>query len=350
MFVRIVNLILPVLLCSELLFSQDLVREATFDVSTQISPHDQGHHGMVVIAHRGASGYLPEHTLAAYSLAYGMGADFIEQDVVLTKDNHPIVLHDVHLDTVTDVATRFPDRKRDDGRYYAIDLTLDEIRELSVHERVDAKTGKAVFPGRFPVGLSAFKIPTLIEAIELVVGLNRSTGRSVGIYPEIKKPRWHREQGKDISAIVLRTLSDLGYSESGDQIFLQCFDSIELKRIREDLGCKLRLVQLIGSNDWAEAEADYDAIVTKEGLDNVREYADGIGPWIPLILEPKQGEGEFVVTDLVTNAHEIGLVVHPFTLRADSLPDYASDIKKLAEMLQEIGVDGFFVDHCDQVR
>ena len=108
----------------------------------------------------GASGYLPEHTLAAKAVAHVMGADFIEQDVVLTRDDHPIVLHDVHVDTVTDVATKYPGRARDDGRFYAIDFTLAEIRTLRVSERIDIETKKAVYPQRFPVGESAFRVPS----------------------------------------------------------------------------------------------------------------------------------------------------------------------------------------------
>ncbi|MCA9216274.1 MAG: hypothetical protein KDB27_24565, partial [Planctomycetales bacterium] len=104
----------------------------------------------IVIAHRGASGYLPEHTLPAKALAYGMGADFLEQDVVLSRDGVPIVLHDIHIDTVTDVAKKFPNRKRGDGRFYAIDFDVAELKTLDVVERFDAQTKKAVFPNRFP--------------------------------------------------------------------------------------------------------------------------------------------------------------------------------------------------------
>lgn len=156
----------------------------------------------IVIAHRGASGYLPEHTLAAKAAAHAMGADYIEQDVVLSKDGVPMVLHDIHIDTVTDVADIFPDRARADGRFYAIDLTLDELKQLAVMERADEDGGQ-VFPDRFPRGASTFRVPTLAEEIELIQGMNLSTGREAGIYPEIKRPAWHRAQGQDISAIVL---------------------------------------------------------------------------------------------------------------------------------------------------
>ena len=145
----------------------------------------------IVIAHRGACGYVPEHTLEAASMAHAMQVDFIEQDVVLSKDNIPVVLHDIHLDTVTDVAQKFPGRARSDGRFYAIDFALDEIKQLFVHERISLKTGKAVFPNRFDASKALFRVPTLEEEIELIKGLNAATGRDIGIYVEIKKPAWH---------------------------------------------------------------------------------------------------------------------------------------------------------------
>ncbi len=133
----------------------------------------------VVIAHRGASGYLPEHTLPAKAMAYAQGADYLEQDLVMTKDDHLVVLHDHYLDRVTDVADRFPDRARKDGRYYAIDFTLDEIKSLKFTEGFDIENGKKVqtYPGRFPMGKSDFRIHTFEEEIEFVQGLNHSTGK-----------------------------------------------------------------------------------------------------------------------------------------------------------------------------
>src|SRR5680860_1507634 len=112
----------------------------------------------VIIAHRGASGYLPEHTLAAKAMAYSMGADYLEQDIVMSKDNVPVVIHDIHLETVTDVAKKFPNRKRKDGKFYVIDFTFEELKQLNVSERFDPKTKKAVFPKRFPTFSSTFKL------------------------------------------------------------------------------------------------------------------------------------------------------------------------------------------------
>jgi glycerophosphoryl diester phosphodiesterase len=303
----------------------------------------------IVVAHRGACGYLPEHTLAAKAAAFAMGADYIEQDVVLTKDDQPIVLHDIHLDTVTDVARVFPDRRRDDGRYYAADLTLDEIKRLKVHERIDLETGQAVFPARFPVGKAVFRIPTLAEEIELIQGLNQSTGREVGIYTEIKKPAWHRTQGKDISRIVLRTLNEYGYRTKQDKCYVQCFDPQETRRIRRELECPLRLVQLIADNEWHEADADFDQLRTPEGIRQIAEYADGIGPAMPHVVRGLDDSGKPILTDLVDNAHAVGLEVHPFTLRADALPKYADNFEEaLRIFFDEAHVDGIFTDFPDR--
>ncbi len=235
----------------------------------------------IVIAHRGASGYLPEHTLAAKAAAHAMGADYIEQDVVLSKDGVPMVLHDIQIDTVTDVAEVFPERARADGRFYAIDFSLDELKALTVMERADER-GEQVFPGRFPRGASSFQIPTLAEEIELIQGMNLSTGREAGIYPEIKAPAWHRAEGQDISRVALGVLADYGYADPDDLVFLQCFDWNETRRIREELGWRGKLIQLLGENDWGEApDVDYDALRTKDGLTAIAKIADGIGPSMP---------------------------------------------------------------------
>lgn len=303
----------------------------------------------IVIAHRGASGYLPEHTLEAKALAHGMGADFLEQDVVLTRDDVPIVLHDVHLDTVTNVAARFPERAREDERFYAIDFTLEEIRSLRVSERFDRNTGLAVYPGRFPVGTGSFQVPTLAEEIELIQGLNLSTGRDVGIYPEIKAPAFHRRQGKDISRIVLKVLEEYGYRRREDAIYVQCFDAAETRRLREELATRLKLIQLIGENRWGESETDYDALRTAAGLRSVAEYANGIGPSLSHVVTGVDGDGQPVLSELVELAHARGLVVHPYTFRADDLPGYARDFDVLLDVfVRRAGVDGVFTDQPDR--
>jgi glycerophosphoryl diester phosphodiesterase len=305
----------------------------------------------IVIAHRGASGYLPEHTLEAKALAYGQGADYLEQDVVLTRDGIPVVLHDIHVDTVTDVAEKFPDRKREDGRYYAIDFTQAELKQLSVNERIDLKTGNRVFPGRFPAGRPSFQIPTLAEEIQLVQGLNASTGGHVGIYVEIKQPAWHKEQGQDITPLVLAVLKKHGYTERKDSVFLQCFDPHESRRIREKLGCRLKLVQLIGENDWADAahsDIDYEQMRTPSGLKEIAEYADGIGPRMQHIITGVDAKGQPQMTDLVKDAHAAGLVVHPYTFRKDDLPGYADSFEQCLKLFcDDAHIDGFFTDFPD---
>jgi len=304
--------------------------------------------GKAVIAHRGASGYLPEHTLAAKAMAYAQGADFIEQDLVMSKDDHVVVLHDHHLDTVTNVRDVFPDRARDDGRYFVVDFTLAEIRQLAVSERFKLSDGPnvAVYEQRFPLGKSSFRIATFAEEIELIQGLNQSTGGSTGIYPEIKSPAFHRGEGKDISAAVLRVLKNYGYDDREDRIFLQCFDADELQRIHGELlpamNMNVPLVQLLGT------EPEFRAALTPEGMKSIASYADGIGPSMNLIVEPGSAATDLEITNLVQLAHELNLLVHPYTFRRDLLPAYVSDYEELLDIfLKDIGVDGVFTDFPD---
>ena len=303
---------------------------------------------MIVIAHRGASGYLPEHTLASKAMAYAMGADYLEQDVVLTKDNVPIVLHDIHLDAVTDVSDRFPGRHRGDGHFYAIDFTLKEIQSLRVNERVDTTTGNAVFSPRFPPRKSRFVVPTLAEEIELIQGLNQSTGRKVGIYPEIKRPAWHRREGRDISVRVLDVLTEYGYVTRTDLVYLQCFDLRETRRIRNELKSKLRLIQLI-SDSSDDVEPAKSKLLDRSGLMSIAEFADGIGPSLDQIVQSGP-RGQMEDTGVVDLAHALGLEVHPYTLRADQLPRFAESLRACVDFLDtRLKIDAVFTDHPDQV-
>ena len=290
----------------------------------------------VVIAHRGASGYLPEHTLASKAMAYAMGVDYIEQDIVLSSDNVPIVIHDIHLETVTDVAEKFPKRKRNDGKFYVIDFTFDELKQLNVTERFNPNTQKPVYPNRFPLNKSTFKLHSLQEEIELIQGLNKSTGNTIGIYPEIKEPAFHKNEGKDISKIVLEVLDNYGYSTKSDACILQCFDAEELKRIRQELKSNLFLVQLI------EFEED------EKRLEEFSEYADGIGPWYKQIIKGKDSNGNWLFSDLVKNAHSYKLKVHPYTFRADELNEFESFEELLQVALYKANIDGIFTDFPDK--
>lgn len=289
----------------------------------------------IVIAHRGASGYLPEHTLEAKVMAYEMNADFIEQDLVLSKDNVPIVIHDIYLDDVTNVASVFPDRSRKDGRFYVVDFMLAELKVLQVTERFNPKTGKQVYPERFPKNKSTFSLHTFQEEIELIQSLNTVTGKNIGIYPEIKAPNFHKNEGKDISTIVLNILTNYGYTSKQDNCILQCFNAKELERIRKELQSDLFLVQLIDS----EQE-------TKQ-LEDFARYADGIGPWYKQIVKKENGQYKF--SNLVAKAHNLGLVVHPYTLRADALDNFSSFDEMLGVLLFDAKIDGAFTDFPDKM-
>lgn len=281
----------------------------------------------LVIAHRGASGYLPEHTLPAAAMAYAQGADYIEQDVVLTKDDVPIVLHDLYLEPTTDVAGRFPDRAREDGHFYAIDFTLEEIRQLRVGERV--KDEAPVFEGRFPGGVNIMRVPTLAEQIELIQGLNQSTGGDVGIYVELKKPEFHAAEGRSFPASVLQILYAYGYRDAADKVFLQCFDEATLRFLKDHT--EIKLVQLLE-----------DKALTAERAQQIATYAQGVGPWIGFLTD----QPEFVVA-----AQEAGLVVHPFTFRADALPRGVTSYRALLDrFVRNMQVDGVFTDHTDLTR
>ena len=304
----------------------------------------------LVIAHRGASGYLPEHTLAAKALAYGQGADYIEQDLVMTRDDELVVLHDIHLDAVTNVRDVFPQRVRDDGRYYVIDFTLDEIRQLAVTERFVWSEGmdSPVFSERFPPGLASFGVHTFAEEIELIQGLNRSTGKVIGIYPEMKSPAFHREEGKDIARATLAVLKAYGYARPTDPVFLQCFDQDELRRIHAELlpalDMSVRLVQLIAPI------AQQEPLLEKPGLAAIAEYSVGIGPAMSLIVAPDSEPSQLKITHVVRDAHAVGLQVHPYTFRRDSgsIPPYASDYNDLLRVfVHHVGVDGVFTDFPD---
>lgn len=290
----------------------------------------------IVVAHRGASGYLPEHTMEAKAMAHAMNADFIEQDLVLSKDDVPVVIHDILLDDVTNVAEVFAERKRKDGHFYVVDFTFDELLTLKVTERFNPETGKQVYPNRYPKGKGNFKLHSLQQEIELIQGLNASTGKNIGIYPEIKNPAFHHQNGKDIAKITLEILSEYGYKTKKDNCIFQCFDAKELQRVRKELQSELFLVQLI---EFPEE--------TKQ-LKHFATYADGIGPWYKQILDTKLEE-KWQFTTLVKDAHKLGLKVHPYTFRADQLDEFSSFNEMLQVLLVEANVDGGFTDFPDKM-
>ena len=276
----------------------------------------------VVVAHRGASGYLPEHTLEAYAMAYAQGADYIEPDLVLTKDGVFICLHDIHLEATTDVEQKFPDRKREDGRWYAADFTLAEIKTLQAHERVK---------GRFPLGKSSFRVATFAEMIELIQGLNTSTGNDIGIYPELKAPSFHTKEGLPMEQPFLDIMAKYGYTGSDANVFVQCFEAPALKKMRE-LGSELPQVLVIGGRKPGRSLSD-------EGLDDAATFAQGVGPSKDLVKQDPS---------IVERAHARGLIVHVYTLRADSFDkEYGSFDGELEAYYTTYGVDGIWTDHPD---
>jgi len=294
----------------------------------------------LIIAHRGGSGYLPEHTLAAKALAYGQGADYLEQDVVLSKDGVPVIFHDTHIDTTTDAPKKFPGRQRADGRFYALDFTVAELKQLNVTERFNPKTGKAAFPRRFPVGVGSFSVVTLEEEIQFIQQLNRSTARNVGIYPELKAPGWHRKEGHDLAGAVLPILRKYGYDAKDSACFVQCFELAEIKRLRGELAWKGKLIMLMGGGES-------NPLTTDAGLAELAKIVDGIGPPIGSYVTGKSAAGR-KVTDLAARARKVGLLSHPYTLRADELPKCVTTVDELLHVLfDEAKVDGLFTDFPD---
>lgn len=295
----------------------------------------------IVIAHRGASGYLPEHSIEAKMLAYGLGADYLEQDVIATRDGELVVLHDLYLDDVSDVRDRYPERARADGRCYVIDFELAELETLSFGERRGPDHGTLLYPGRFSVPEVRFGIVSLRRELSLIGELNRETGRNVGIYPEIKDPQWHREQGFDLAAALLTTLREFGYERAEHAAFVQCFDPAELERVRTDLGSELRLVQLV---DDGELQA---SMLSREGLARIAQYADAVAPHCLSLIDLSAGRVR--AADAVARIARVELQLHPYTFRRDALPEGLNfDFESLlAFFFLEIRVHGVFTDHPD---
>lgn len=301
----------------------------------------------IVIAHRGASGYLPEHTLAATALAHSWGVDYIEPDIVLTKDNVPVILHDIHIDTTTNVAEHFKGRERSDGRFYAIDFTLKELKKLNVSERFNYKTGARIFPDRFNSNKVEFKIPTLVEFIELVQGLNKTRSVEIGIYPEIKSPEFHMSENKDITKVVFKILSDYGYNKPGSKIYLQCFYLPTLKRLKQEFKTNIPLIFLIAENSWKESSLDYTYFQTYKGLREASKYIDGIGPYLNQLFKI-DSKGNLISAGFVEIAKNLNLKVHPYTHRQDQLPKDIHSNKEYFDLIyKKLKVDGVFSDFGD---
>ena len=305
----------------------------------------------LLIAHRGASGYRPEHTLAAYALGASMGADAIEPDLVPTRDGHLIARHENEISETTDVAAHpaFAERRTTkviDGvertGWFTEDFTLDEIRTLRAVERLPhLRPGSAAYNGQFG-------IPTLGEILSLVRQREDEHGREIGVYPEIKHPAYFAGLGLDLEPRVADALAEAGYRERSDLAWIQSFEPGSLRTLRGLTD--LRLVYLVGLPDGPR--------LTPDTLADIATTADVLGPHKHLVV-PVGDDGALArPTDLVRNAHAVGLEVHPWTIRAENvfLPpalrssDGDSEHGDLAAEIHALvaaGVDGLFSDHAD---
>ena len=313
----------------------------------------------LVIAHRGASGDRPEHTLAAYELAIEQGADYIEPDLVVTKDLVLVSRHENELSDTTDVASReeFEDRRRDkmiDGQrvagWFAEDFTLEELRTLRAKERLPAvRPANARYNG-------LYQVPTFAEIVQLVRIKEAELGKRIGLYPELKHPTFLLEDaGIDMVDLLLKELRDLGI-EPTDPIYIQSFEVGTLQRLNKRSDYKL--VQLIKDNGGPADEPSmrYVDMVTPTGLAEIATYADAIGPWLGYVLNPETME----TTSLVKDAHALGLKVHPWTLRKENafipVPLKGSGGDAADGQYEPIwvsaiasGVDGLFVDNVSEL-
>ena len=290
----------------------------------------------LIIGHRGASGYRPEHTLASYRLAAEMGADFIEPDLVSTKDGVLIARHENEIGGTTDVASKFPDRKRTktiDGQsiegWFTEDFALAEIKTLRAKERLAFRSHE--YDGRFEVA-------TFEEVIVLAKQLGRELGRPVGIYPETKHPTYFRSIGLPLEEPLLAALEKHGWNSREAPVFIQSFETGNLRALRKQT--KVRLIQLAATA----------AVIEGDRLKDIATYADGIGPEKRLIIPVKPDGSVGPPTDLVARAHALGLLVHAYTLRIDKefLPaGYKGNAPEEFRQFRDAGVDGFFTDFPD---
>jgi glycerophosphoryl diester phosphodiesterase len=339
----------------------------------------------LVIGHRGAPGYLPDHTLEGYALAIALGADYIEPDLVATKDGHLIARHEPNMISTTDVATKFPGRRTTkvvDGvaeeGFFASDFTLKEIKTLRAVQPLAFRPQQ--FNGRF-------KIPTFEEVIAL------AKRHKVGIYPETKHPTYHQDLGLPLEGRLVAALKKAGLNHRNARVFIQSFEQSNLKQLNRMTD--VRLVQLVDANDVnpdgslqyvAPFDRPYDWTVsddprllartfgffaTDEGLREIKTYADGIGPWKRYIVSTAavdlngdgtigDEDGDGLISDadrkllpptsLIQRAHRTGLVVHTWTFRNEDR-FLASDYRgsPLKEYLQffRLGIDGVFSDFTD---
>lgn len=341
----------------------------------------------LVLGHRGATGYLPEHTLASYTLAISQGADYIEPDLVSTSDGVLIARHEVNITDTTNVAdhpqfaarrtTKVIDGLTETG-WFADDFTLKEIKTLRARQRLRFR------PTQFD---GVFEVPTFAEVLALAKATARKTGRTIGVYPETKHPTYHQKAGLALEPKLLAALAAVGWNHRRAPVFIQSFEVGNLKALNKQTS--VRLVQLIDANDVrldgsidSDGYGPYDLrvagdprtyadLVTPAGLAEIATYADGVGPWKRYIVgaaatdadgngvaddvngDGAVDDGDRVATpptSLIEDAHRAGLFVHAYTWRNESrylLSTYGG--QSVSEYLQFycLGVDGVFSDNPD---
>ncbi len=302
----------------------------------------------LVIGHRGASGYRPEHTLESYRLAIDQGADYIEPDLVSTKDGVLVARHENEIGETTDAALKFPNRKATkvvDGQtitgYFVEDFTFQELRTLRAKERLPSRDH--AYDGRFLV-------PTFNEVLDL------ATQFGVGVYPETKHPSYFRSIGLALEPKVAEILKKRGLDKRDSLLILQSFELSSLERLKS-LGINSKMVFLIDElhmrpydHILANDPRTYGDMVELSALTEISSWIYGIGPWKRLILQDVQGK---LVLDrsILENAHSVGLKVHVYTFRSDAEflhSEYKGDPAAEYRQFKETGIDGFFSDFPDQ--
>ncbi len=316
----------------------------------------------IIIAHRGASGERPEHTIAAYTLAIEQGADFIEPDLVLTKDGVLVARHENEISETTDVAAKpeFATRrttKTIDGQkmtgWFTEDFTLDELKTLRAKERLpQLREANMAYDGQF-------EIPTFEEILDLAKVQSAMTGRAIGIYPETKHPSYFASIGLPHETPLLALLAKYGHTTDASPVFIQSFEVGNLQALRGKT--KIRLIQLMDEKGSPTDRADltYPAMATPEGLKAIAAYANGIGPNKALVI-PRNILGNLgEPTALVAEAHKVGLAVHPWTFRRENYflplgqksgisPAAHGDLESEIRSFLAAGVDGIFSDNPAQ--
>jgi glycerophosphoryl diester phosphodiesterase len=371
------------------------------------APHGKADDGPLITGHRGAPGYLPDHTLQGYKLAIEMGADYIEPDLVSTKDGYLIARHEPNIGGTTDVAKKFPERKRDGivdgglikGDWFASDFTLKEIKTLRAVQPLP-KERSTKYDGMF-------EIPTFDEVLELAKREGRKRGRAVGVYPETKHPTYHQQLGLPLERKVVDTLKRHGLNYKGAPVIIQSFEQANLRFLNRitpvtlsqlvdawDVALdgslvfaqtSLRPYDWTVSNDPELLARTYGYFATNAGLDEIAEYADIIAPWKPYIVPTTgtdlDGDGDFddvtgdgeaderdravaAPTSLIRRAHRRGLDVHTWTFRNEPRRiasdyfrwvgdhDYTVDeghaaAKAEYKLFYALGIDGLFSDFTD---